>query len=115
MQRFVLNTKVNCSFGCLSFFLLWVLAVFMYSFLSGLVEPVGAILCYFLFMSFLTPLILGLLIATVAGIMVFISLDQLLPASGKYGEHQMTTYGVVLGMVLMSVSLTMLVGHSHVH
>ena len=88
---------------------------FMYSFLSGLVEPVGAILCYFLFMSFLTPLILGLLIAVVAGIMVFISLDQLLPASGKYGEHQMTTYGVVLGMILMSISLTMLVGHSHVH
>jgi zinc transporter, ZIP family len=88
---------------------------FMYSFVSGLVEPVGAILCYFLFMSFLTPLIMGILLASVAGIMVFISLDQLLPAAGKYGEHQMSTYGVVTGMLLMSVSLALLVGHSHVH
>ncbi len=88
---------------------------FMYSFVSGLVEPAGAILCYFLFMSFLSPLIMGILLASVAGIMVFISLDQLLPAAGKYGEHQMSTYGVVTGMLLMSVSLALLVGHSHVH
>ncbi len=90
---------------------------FIYSFLSGLVEPLGAILGYFLFMSYLTPFIMGLLIAGVAGIMVFISLDQLLPAAEKYGEHRMSTYGIVLGMLLMSVSLALLLhhGHSHVH
>ena len=88
---------------------------FMYSFLSGLVEPLGAILGYFIFMSYLTPFIMGLLIAGVAGIMVFISLDQLLPAAQTYGGHRLTIYGVVLGMLLMAVSLALLVGHNHVH
>ena len=88
---------------------------FMYSFLSGLVEPVGAVLGYFLFMSYLTPFVMGLLIAGVAGIMVFISIDQLLPAAEKYGDQRMSTYGIVLGMVLMAISLAMLVDHGHVH
>lgn len=88
---------------------------FLYSFLSGLVEPLGAILSYFIFMSYLTPFIMGLLIAGVAGIMVFISLDQLLPAAQTYGGHRLTIYGVVLGMLLMAISLALLVGHNHVH
>lgn len=88
---------------------------FLYSFLSGLVEPIGAILCYFVFINYLNPFVLGVLLAAVAGIMVFISLDQLLPAAGKYGDHRMTTYGVIAGMLLMSVSLALFVGHSHVH
>ena len=88
---------------------------FMYSFLSGLVEPVGAVLGYFLFMSYLTPFVMGMLIAGVAGIMVFISIDQLLPAAEKYGDHRMSTYGIVLGMVLMAISLAMLIDHGHVH
>lgn len=91
---------------------------FMYSFLSGLVEPIGAILGYFLFMSYLTPFIMGSLIAFVAGIMVFISLDQLLPAAQDYDDHQTSIYGVVLGMFAMAISLALLVGHhahTHVH
>lgn len=90
---------------------------FMYSFLSGLVEPLGAILGYFLFMPYLTPFVMGMLIAGVAGIMVFISLDQLLPAAHEYDDHRMSIYGVVLGMFAMAVSLALLVGHHahHVH
>jgi ZIP family zinc transporter len=45
----------------------------------------------------------------VAGIMVFISLDELLPASEKYGEHHLSLYGVIGGMLFMSISLLMFV------
>lgn len=89
---------------------------FLYSFMSGLVEPLGAILGYFLFMSYLTPFIMGMLIAGIAGIMVFISLDQLLPAAQEYDDHRMAIYGVVLGMFAMAISLALLVQHhAHVH
>lgn len=89
---------------------------FWYSFGSGLVEPLGAILGYFLLSAYLTPFIMGLLMAGVAGIMVFISLDQLLPAAHEYDDHRWAIYGVVLGMLLMAVSLNILVSHhAHVH
>lgn len=86
---------------------------FMYSFLSGIVEPIGAILGYFIFMPFLTPVVLGFLLSSVAGVMVFISLDQLLPTAQEHGDRRMSIYGVVLGMMMMAVSLALLVGHHH--
>lgn len=89
---------------------------FWYSFGSGLVEPLGAIVGYFLLYAYLTPFVMGMLMAGVAGIMVFISLDQLLPAAHEYDDHRLTIYGVVLGMLLMAVSLNILVSHhAHVH
>ena len=78
---------------------------FMYSFLSGMAEPIGAMVGYFLLMPFFNDTLFGLLFAGVAGIMVFISLDQLLPAAEKYGEHNLCTYGVVSGMMIMAASL----------
>ena len=81
---------------------------FTYSFLSGVVEPLGAILGYFILMPYLTSTVMGLLLAGVAGVMVFISLDQLLPAAEEYGEHHLSIYGVVLGMGVMALSLIMM-------
>lgn len=81
---------------------------FMYSFLSGVVEPLGAIVGYLILMPYLTPALMGLLLAGVAGIMVFISLDQLLPAAEEYGEHHLSIYGVVLGMGVMAGSLILM-------
>jgi zinc transporter, ZIP family len=81
---------------------------FFYSFLSGLAEPVGAIVGYLILMPFLNDVILGILFAGVAGIMVFISLDELLPASEKYGEHHLSIYGLVSGMAVMAISLLLL-------
>jgi zinc transporter, ZIP family len=81
---------------------------FFYSFLSGLAEPVGAIVGYLILMPFLNDVILGVLFAGVAGIMVFISLDELLPASEKYGEHHLSIYGLVSGMAVMALSLLLL-------
>lgn len=78
-----------------------------WAFLSGLAEPVGAVLAYLILLPFLTPAVLGATFAVVAGIMVFISLDELLPAAEKWGEHHMSILGVILGMVVMAVSLLM--------
>lgn len=82
---------------------------FNLSFLSGLSEPVGAILAYLVLMPFLNDMIFGILFAGVAGIMVFISLDELLPASRRYGEPHLSIYGVVAGMAVMALSLLLFI------
>lgn len=81
---------------------------FKYSFISGLSEPVGAIIGYLVLMPFLTSLVFGIVFAIVAGIMVFISFDELLPAAKEYGEHHISIYGLILGMAVMAASLLML-------
>lgn len=83
---------------------------FWLSFSSGLAEPIGAIFGFLVLMPFMNPVIFGLLFALVAGIMVFISLDELLPAAEAYGEHHMAVYGLVAGMAVMAVSLLFFVG-----
>lgn len=82
---------------------------FMLSFLSGLAEPVGALVGYLILMPFMTPLFFGILFAGVAGIMVFISLDELLPAAREYGEHHLSIYGLIAGMGVMAVSLLLFI------
>jgi len=78
---------------------------FRLSFLSGLAEPVGAVVGYLILLPFMSPLVFGVLFAAVAGIMVFISLDELLPSAREYGEHHLSIYGMVAGMIVMAVSL----------
>lgn len=80
---------------------------FKLSFLSGLSEPLGALVGYLVLMPFFSPTIFGLLFAGVAGIMVYISLDELLPAAEEYGEHHLTISGVIAGMAVMALSLLM--------
>ncbi|MDR1454922.1 MAG: zinc transporter ZupT [Tannerella sp.] len=81
---------------------------FWFSFFSGIVEPVGAIIAYLFLMPFMSPALMGCVFAVVAGIMVFISLDELLPAAHEYGEHHVAIYGLVMGMGIMAVSLGLL-------
>ncbi len=78
---------------------------FYYSFLSGVAEPIGALIGYFILLNFFSDFIFGILFAGVAGIMVFISLDELLPSAQKYGEHHLSIYGLILGMAVMALSL----------
>jgi len=80
---------------------------FWLSLSSGLAEPVGAIIGFLFLMPFLTPLLFGILFASVAGIMVFISIDELLPAAEAYGEHHLSIYGLIAGMGVMATSLLM--------
>ena len=82
---------------------------FTFSFLSGLSEPLGALLGYWLLMPLLNSAFYGSIFAAVAGIMVFISLDQLLPAAREYGEHHLAIYGLILGMFVMGISLVLLI------
>ena len=78
---------------------------FWFSFLSGLSEPVGALIAFLFLMPFWSPLINGVVLSAVAGIMVYISLDELLPMAEKYGEHHISISGVILGMIIMALSL----------
>ncbi len=78
---------------------------FKWSFLSGLSEPVGAIVGFFILMPFMSDVVFGIVFAAVAGIMVFISVDGLLPASREYGEAHLSIYGIVSGMIVMAISL----------
>ena len=78
---------------------------FRYSFLSGLAEPLGALVGWFLLMPIMNDTVFGIIFAGVAGIMVFISFDELLPAAREYGEHHLSIYGLISGMAVMAVSL----------
>lgn len=81
---------------------------FQWSLLSGLAEPLGALAAWLLLAPILTPALLGIILTGVAGIMVYISLDELLPAAREYGEAHTAIAGVVVGMVIMAVSLLLL-------
>jgi len=81
---------------------------FWYSFLSGLAEPIGALMGAIVLMHFMTPAVTGFMLAGVAGLMVFISLDELLPTANQYGEGHAATLGAAAGMALMIFTLIML-------
>jgi ZIP family zinc transporter len=78
---------------------------FVWSFLSGLAEPIGALIGYFVLRSIFNESTFGVIFASVAGIMVYISLDELLPTAEEYGEHHLAIGGLVAGMFIMAVSL----------
>lgn len=81
---------------------------FWLSFASGLAEPLGALVGYSLLHSIMTPLVQGLIFASVGGVMVYICLDELLPAAQRYGSHHLMIAGVIGGMLVMSLSLVLL-------
>jgi ZIP family zinc transporter len=87
----------------------------MYSLFSGLAEPVGAGIAYVAIRFFVAgeggvipPQVLGILFGGVAGIMVYISLDQLLPTSRAYGKGHDSLFGLIAGMLVMALSLLLM-------
>ena len=78
---------------------------FLFCLFSGLAEPLGAIIGYLLLLPIMSDLLLGIIFGIVAGIMVYISFDELLPSAREYGNHTIATTGLFLGMLIMSVSL----------
>ncbi len=82
---------------------------FKLSFLSGLSEPIGAVVGYFLLIQFFGDEAFGFIFAAVAGIMVYISLDELLPAAKEYGEHHISMWGLIAGMAVMAFSLILFI------
>jgi len=81
---------------------------FRLSFLSGLSEPIGALIGYIFLFRFFNDVMFGLIFASVAGIMVYISLDELLPSAREFGEHHTSMIGLIAGMVVMALSLLLL-------
>lgn len=88
---------------------------FIYSFLSGLAEPVGAAIAYIALRFFfggdsgaIPSQVMGILFGGVAGIMVYISLDELLPTSRAYGKGHDSLIGLVAGMLVMALSLLLM-------
>lgn len=80
---------------------------FIYSFASGLAEPLGAVIGYVVLRPFLNDTLFGIVFAGVSGIMVYISFDELLPAAQEYGEHHLAILGLFTGMFVMAVSLAL--------
>ncbi len=80
---------------------------FMLSFLSGVTEPIGALLGYLILKPFFNDIVFGILFASVAGIMVFIAIEELLPMAREYEKSKLTIAAVILGMIVMAVSLLM--------
>lgn len=88
---------------------------FTYSLLSGLAEPAGAIIGIMILLPFISPWLLSFMLAFVAGIMVFISFDELLPLCFEKGmcpkEHHcvwrahVPIAGIIFGMLIMAMSL----------
>lgn len=84
---------------------------FMYSLIVGLCQPLGAIFGYLILSRFFSDLLFGVLFSIVAGIMVFVSLDELLPSSQKYEDHHISVYGAIAGMIVMALSMSLF--HAH--
>src|SRR4030066_2419180 len=82
--------------------------VFVWSFLSGVVEPIGALLTAQVLLPFLNPQALGYLLSGIAGLMVFISIDELLPVSKSYGYLHLPIVSFIAGMIVIILSLVLL-------
>ncbi|TVR76345.1 MAG: zinc transporter ZupT, partial [Chitinophagaceae bacterium] len=74
----------------------------LFSFLSGLAEPIGALIGYLLLFNIFDDKMFGYIFAGISGIMVFIALDQLLPMAHRYGKHHNAIYGLISGMAVMA-------------
>jgi ZIP family zinc transporter len=81
---------------------------FTISFLSGVAEPVGALIGYAILLPFLSDQLIGGLLIFIAGVMVYISLDEILPTAHHYGHGHLVISGVILGMIVMGISLILL-------
>lgn len=84
------------------------LKALLYSLLSGLSEPLGALVGFLILMPFWNSTIESAVLGITAGIMVYISIDELLPTSERYGHHHLSIIGVVAGMMFMALSIIIL-------
>lgn len=81
---------------------------FLYSFLSGVAEPVGAGIAALFLMPFLSEQLIGGMLAFISGVMIYVSFDEILPTAHHYGKGHLVVLGVVIGMAIMGVSLILI-------
>lgn len=73
--------------------------------ISALAEPTGALIGYAILAPFLTPVVFAVVFGMIAGAMVFLALDELLPTAKRYAQGHETVYGIVIGMAALAASL----------
>ena len=81
---------------------------FVISFLSGITEPLGAIVGYTIMRPFMSDSLIGILYGVISGIMIFIAIEELLPMAREYEKSKITILSVVVGMLVMAVSILLL-------
>ncbi|MFW9821886.1 MAG: ZIP family metal transporter, partial [Candidatus Thorarchaeota archaeon] len=81
---------------------------FLWSFISGISEPIGALLVGFVLFPFINDVVLGAMLSVVGGFMIYISLDELLPMSRSLGKEHLSIIGIAAGMFMMALSLAIL-------
>ena len=82
----------------------------LYAALSGITEPIGALVGMFIFGLFLPQVLIGALMAAVAGIMIYISFDTLLPLAKEYGDWHQSIVGIISGILVIWISLILIGG-----
>ncbi len=80
---------------------------FLATLMSAIAEPAGAIIGYTILAPFLSPLVYGVLFGFIAGAMVYLALDELLPTARRYARGHETVYGLVSGMMILAASLAL--------
>ncbi|MFR9650143.1 MAG: zinc transporter ZupT [Rikenellaceae bacterium] len=80
----------------------------LYTFISGVAEPAGAILAMIILAPYITSTLMAVMLAAVAGFMIFISIDELLPSARVYGQPHTSIIGFVVGMLIMATSLILI-------
>jgi zinc transporter, ZIP family len=78
---------------------------FLWSFLSGIAEPIGAILAALVLMPLLNEMVLGIALSAVGGIMIFIALDELVPIARSFDEEHLPIVGIISGMMVIAFGL----------
>lgn len=82
---------------------------FLWSFLSGVSEPLGALIAALILLPFLNGAVLGWMLCIVAGFMIFISFDELMPIAHSYSSEHLAIAGVTAGMIVMALSLLLFI------
>lgn len=100
-EGLAVSTPIYAATGSRGKALLW-------SFLSGVSEPVGAALAALILLPFLNDVVLGYVLSAVAGVMAFIAIDELMPVSRSFGREHLSIVGIVAGMMVTALSLWML-------
>ncbi len=80
---------------------------FFISLLSGLTEPLGAVIGYLILKPFLTDTAYGIIFSAIAGIMVYIAIEELIPMAREYDKGNSMILGCISGMAIMAASLIM--------
>ncbi len=81
---------------------------FLWSFITGLSEPIGAIVVWLILFPFINDFLINAMLAVVAGFMIYISLDELLPVSRSFGKEHISILGIISGMFVISISIILL-------